>query len=158
MNLKLERAACCSMASVPVAACGKVETNTYHRTWSWKRNLDGRPAQSQCACIYLCLVRLAKYSSPRAQVFTQISSVRSLVQEVHLVDSSLAMQSLQKARLQPLAEEYNWTMEWRDSIDNIPRDPSKFTMLVAHEFFDALPFHLLEVTARYYHWIYCSGY
>ena len=60
------------------------------------------------------------------------------------------MQSLQKARLQPLAEEYNWTMEWRDSIDNIPRDPSKFTMLVAHEFFDALPFHLLEVTARYY--------
>ena len=49
------------------------------------------------------------------------------------------------------AEETRWDgksglrIHWHDSIDDVPAANSIYTMLVAHEFFDALPFHLIEV-------------
>ncbi|KAH9044050.1 putative S-adenosyl-L-methionine-dependent methyltransferase-domain-containing protein [Lactarius deliciosus] len=50
------------------------------------------------------------------------------------------------------AEETRWDgknglrIHWHDSIDDIPAANGIYTMLVAHEFFDALPFHLIEKT------------
>lgn len=35
---------------------------------------------------------------------------------------------------------------WHDMIEDIHEDGDLYTMLIAHEFFDALPFHLLEVS------------
>ena len=34
---------------------------------------------------------------------------------------------------------------WHDSLNEISPSPSEYTMLVAHEFFDALPIHILQV-------------
>lgn len=57
------------------------------------------------------------------------------------------MKSLQEQTLGPLVDERGWRMHCHSSLEEIPRDVETFTMLVAHEFFDALPFHLLQVDA-----------
>ena len=36
-------------------------------------------------------------------------------------------------------------LSWHDALDQIPHRNDVFTMLVAHEFFDALPVHVIEV-------------
>ncbi|RPD74986.1 DUF185-domain-containing protein [Lentinus tigrinus ALCF2SS1-7] len=80
------------------------------------------------------------------RVFSQFRAARSATEEIHLVETSLAMRSAQKVKLGPLAQSNGWNLSWHDAVDNIPHDASKFTLVVAHEFFDALPFHLLQKT------------
>jgi NADH dehydrogenase [ubiquinone] 1 alpha subcomplex assembly factor 7 len=63
---------------------------------------------------------------------------------VHLVETSLSMRATQKAHL-AYADQTNVKLNWHDSIDEISPSPFKYTMLVAHEFFDALPIHILKV-------------
>ena len=65
---------------------------------------------------------------------------------VHLVETSLAMRALQQAKL----ERSNIEIHWHNSIDEITFSPSEYTMLVAHEFFDALPIHILQVRKYLY--------
>jgi NADH dehydrogenase [ubiquinone] 1 alpha subcomplex assembly factor 7 len=55
------------------------------------------------------------------------------------------MRALQSQKLVPLSRKGGWELLWHDSIDDIPQDSDEYTMLLAHEFFDALPIHLLEV-------------
>jgi len=55
------------------------------------------------------------------------------------------MRSIQSEKLMPLSQKDGWQLFWHDSIDDIPQDAGEYTMLLAHEFFDALPIHLLEV-------------
>ena len=45
----------------------------------------------------------------------------------------------------PMATEQDWDVQWHTSLHEVPQDPTKFTLLVAHEFFDALPFNLIQV-------------
>ena len=79
------------------------------------------------------LVKVASKFAPGGQI-----------RDVHLVETSSAMRDLQKAKLQPQANQLGCKLHWHDAIDDIP--PSKgFSMILAHEFFDALPFHLLQV-------------
>jgi len=54
------------------------------------------------------------------------------------------MRDLQKAKLQPQANQLGCKLHWHDAIEDIPPSNS-FSMILAHEFFDALPFHLLQV-------------
>lgn len=61
------------------------------------------------------------------------------------MESSSAMKLAQEKTLQPFAQENNWKLHWHNSVDDIPRCTETYTMILAHEFFDALPFHLLEV-------------
>ncbi|RDX57085.1 DUF185-domain-containing protein [Lentinus brumalis] len=82
------------------------------------------------------------------RVFSQFPAARSATEEIHLVETSPAMRSTQEAKLGPLAQSNGWNLSWRDAVDDIPHDASKFTLVVAHEFFDALPFHLLQKTER----------
>ena len=65
---------------------------------------------------------------------------------VHLVETSLAMRALQQAKL----ERSNIEIHWHNSIDEVTFSPSEYTMLVAHEFFDALPIHILQVRKYLY--------
>lgn len=67
------------------------------------------------------------------------------MKEIHLVETSPAMRSTQKTKLGSLSQTNGWALVWHDAVDSIPHDDSKFTLILAHEFFDALPFHLLQV-------------
>lgn len=81
------------------------------------------------------------------QVLTQFSAAKSAVKEIHLVETSRTLRELQEKKLNPIVSRNGWNIHWHDSIEDVPRDDTHYTMLVAHEFFDALPFHLIEVGA-----------
>ena len=83
------------------------------------------------------------------QTFVQLPVGREAVQEVHLVETSDSMRTLQKEKLEPLVSRTRRRIEWYDSLDDVPVAHDKFTVIVAHEFFDALPFHLLQVRIIY---------
>jgi NADH dehydrogenase [ubiquinone] 1 alpha subcomplex assembly factor 7 len=55
------------------------------------------------------------------------------------------MKNLQAEKLQELVEEAKWNLSWKNNIDEVENSEQQYTMVVAHEFFDALPFHLLQV-------------
>ena len=61
------------------------------------------------------------------------------------METSPAMRAAQEAKLSFLAQTHGWTLHWHDGVDQVQHDDSKFTLALAHEFFDALPFHLLQV-------------
>ncbi|KAH9856636.1 DUF185-domain-containing protein [Lenzites betulinus] len=80
------------------------------------------------------------------RVFSQFPAARLATKEVHLVETSLTMRSAQETKLSFLAETHGWKLHWHDALDQVPHDNEKFTLALAHEFFDALPFHLLQKT------------
>lgn len=80
-----------------------------------------------------------------SKVFSQFPAGRAAVEEVGLIETSESMQALQKEKLSHLTSTNNWNVNWFSALDDFPADKDKFTIIVAHEFFDALPFHLLQV-------------
>ena len=68
------------------------------------------------------------------------------MQEIHLVETSHPLRSVQEQALKPFAENYGWKIQWHDNLDSIAPTDKQYTMVLAHEFFDALPFHLIEVS------------
>jgi NADH dehydrogenase [ubiquinone] 1 alpha subcomplex assembly factor 7 len=84
----------------------------------------------------------------RPQVATQIKASRGAIKEVHLVETSLTLRAIQESTLRPLADTLGCTLVWHDMIEDVPEDAGVFTALVAHEFFDALPFRLIEKTTE----------
>ncbi|KAI0635645.1 DUF185-domain-containing protein [Trametes polyzona] len=80
------------------------------------------------------------------RVFSQFPAARSATKEIHLVETSPTMRKAQESKLSFLAQTHGWKLHWHDSVDQVPHDDSKFTLILAHEFFDALPFHLLQKT------------
>ncbi|KAH9970552.1 S-adenosyl-L-methionine-dependent methyltransferase [Lactifluus volemus] len=80
------------------------------------------------------------------RTFSQLPPSRASVKHVHLVESSPALRSVQQQKLLPWNDKNGLKIHWHDSIDDIPAAEGIYTMLVAHEFFDALPFHLIEKT------------
>ncbi|KAJ7702039.1 S-adenosyl-L-methionine-dependent methyltransferase [Mycena metata] len=65
---------------------------------------------------------------------------------VHLVETSTTLRALQDTRLAPSAEKYGCTVEWHDSVEQIVKTEAEYTMVLAHEFFDALPVHSIQRT------------
>ncbi|KAF9453493.1 DUF185-domain-containing protein [Macrolepiota fuliginosa MF-IS2] len=63
--------------------------------------------------------------------------------DVHLVETSQALRAVQEQKLLH-ASKRNIKLHFHHSISDVPQNPSQYTMLVAHEFFDALPVHLLQ--------------
>lgn len=82
------------------------------------------------------------------QTLSQFPRSRTSVKRVHLVESSLALRAVQEKKLQAWGGKSSLELHWHDSVEDIPTTDSIYTMLVAHEFFDALPFHLIEVCSR----------
>ncbi|KAH9481716.1 Protein arginine methyltransferase NDUFAF7, mitochondrial [Psilocybe cubensis] len=60
---------------------------------------------------------------------------------VHLVETSPTMRALQKNHLSDTPGVH---IHWHNSINELVPSASEYTMLVAHEFFDALPVHVLQ--------------
>ena len=86
------------------------------------------------------------YSSSRSQTLSQFPQSRTSVKRIHLVESSQALRAVQEKKLQEWGGKGSLELHWHDSIEDIPAMDGVYTMLVAHEFFDALPFHLIEVS------------
>lgn len=64
------------------------------------------------------------------------------VSDVHLVETSPYMRQMQKAKL---GQYPSVRVHWHDRIQDVPQAADDtFTILVAHEFFDALPIHRFE--------------
>ena len=62
------------------------------------------------------------------------------------METSHPLRSVQEQALKPLVEKYGWKIQWHDNLDAIAATDKQYTMVLAHEFFDALPFHLIEVS------------
>lgn len=62
------------------------------------------------------------------------------------METSAPLQAQQEALLGPYAKSLGCELVWHDTIDEIKPDASLFTSLVAHEFFDALPFKVVQVS------------
>ncbi|KAG5337281.1 hypothetical protein C0989_009927 [Termitomyces sp. Mn162] len=72
---------------------------------------------------------------------------QNLVQlkEICLVEASPAMRTIQEGKLRDFADRFGCELNWHDMLSSVKRSDA-FTMVVAHEFFDALPFYLLQKT------------
>lgn len=80
------------------------------------------------------------------RTFKTIRKTQDLVQSVHLVETSARLQDEQKSRLVARAPES--ALHWHDRIADVPKSDDAFTMVVAHEFFDAIPIHVIEKTPQ----------
>ncbi|KAG6856503.1 hypothetical protein H0H87_003696 [Tephrocybe sp. NHM501043] len=67
------------------------------------------------------------------------------LKEINLMEASPAMRKIQEAKLRDFATQVGCELNWHDTISSIKRSEA-FTMIVAHEFFDALPFYQLQKT------------
>ncbi|KAF9526341.1 S-adenosyl-L-methionine-dependent methyltransferase [Crepidotus variabilis] len=65
--------------------------------------------------------------------------------DVHLVETSPTMRALQENALSAYS---NTRLRWHNSIFELEPSSSHFTSVVAHEFFDALPIHLIQKTKQ----------
>ncbi|KAH9945038.1 DUF185-domain-containing protein [Epithele typhae] len=82
------------------------------------------------------------------RVFSQFPQARNAVKDVHLVETSRAMRTKQESKLTNITQKNGWRLHWHDELIEIKPDANKFTLLVAHEFFDALPFRLFQKSER----------
>jgi len=86
------------------------------------------------------------HSHYRPQTLSQFPHTRASVKHVHLVESSPSLRAVQEKKLEAWDGKSGLKLHWHDTIENVPTPDGVYTMLVAHEFFDALPFHLIEVS------------
>lgn len=83
------------------------------------------------------------------RVISKIPSAKAVQRKsVQLVETSPAMRRAQENTLQKFADEHGWELQWNNSIEDIPPETEDYTILVAHEFFDALPIHIVEKTQK----------
>jgi len=82
--------------------------------------------------------------SDMLRTFSSIKDVTGSLTSIHMVENSRVMRAMQKTAMQHLHAAQHIKLEWHDDLEEIEPDPNAYTMLVAHEFFDALPVHMLE--------------
>ncbi|KAG8740878.1 hypothetical protein FRC10_003793 [Ceratobasidium sp. 414] len=80
------------------------------------------------------------------RTFDSIGQIRGRVQAVHLVETSARLREEQRTKLVTRAAED--AIHWHDHLEELTPSADLFTMLVAHEFFDAIPIHIIEKTAQ----------
>ncbi|KAF9269976.1 DUF185-domain-containing protein [Marasmius fiardii PR-910] len=88
------------------------------------------------------------------RVITLLTRVMKPQVQVHLVENSSSMRTIQQENLD---RQGNLEIQWHDSIESIPPSGDAYTMLMAHEFFDALPFHVLKRTEEGWHEVLISS-
>ncbi|KAH7884401.1 S-adenosyl-L-methionine-dependent methyltransferase [Phlebopus sp. FC_14] len=85
------------------------------------------------------------------RVVWQLPPARERLQSVQLVETSGSMRGLQSEKLNGARQLGGFELTWHSSIDDVPPREDIYTMVVAHEFFDALPVHVLEKTPQGWH-------
>ncbi|KAN0134488.1 S-adenosyl-L-methionine-dependent methyltransferase [Lactarius tabidus] len=80
------------------------------------------------------------------QTLLQLFHSHASIKHVHLVESSLSLHAIQQKKLESWDGKNGLRIHWHNSIDDVPAANDICTMLVAHKFFDVLPFHLIEKT------------
>ncbi|PFH53138.1 hypothetical protein AMATHDRAFT_138506, partial [Amanita thiersii Skay4041] len=80
------------------------------------------------------------------RVISQLASSHSPLKHLHLIESSQAMRSHQRDKLHSTVQKLGCKLTWHNTLEELSPSPGVFTMLVAHEFFDALPIHVLQKT------------
>ncbi|MBW0465937.1 hypothetical protein O181_005652 [Austropuccinia psidii MF-1] len=78
------------------------------------------------------------------RTFQSIKSFKDVLQSVHLIENSQFMRERQKQKLR--LDESKQKVFWYDRIEQIPSAVDEWTMIIAHEFFDALPVHIFQKT------------
>jgi len=86
--------------------------------------------------------------SDALRTWFQFPECRSAIKAIHLVETSPHLKKTQldkiRAPLITTAETHD-LLHWHNALEDIPApNPSAFTMVIAHEFFDALPVHIME--------------
>lgn len=84
------------------------------------------------------------------KVLSQISVTSTAVRSVHLVETSAPLRKQQAAILEPHLKRLGCSLQFHDTIDELEPDNEVFTALLAHEFFDALPFRVIQVGTSIY--------
>lgn len=81
------------------------------------------------------------------QVFSAFPKAKAALASIHLVEMSSPMRKLQESALSPFSSA-GVEITWSDTLEEVQdADEGTFTMLVAHEFFDVLPVHVLQVSS-----------
>lgn len=81
------------------------------------------------------------------------------ISSMHLIETSPMLREMQLKKLHRFTVKkptkvYDFPMTWHDSIEEILEqevDKDTYTVVIAHEFFDALPVHLIEVSINLCH-------
>ena len=94
----------------------------------------------------------ASHNSGFLQVLKQLPTTSGKLKSVHLVENSARMRNLQESKLRKASQDGNFEIVWHDAIEEIEHEEDVFTMLVAHEFFDALPVNVIEVSCVHRNW------
>ncbi|KAN0127809.1 S-adenosyl-L-methionine-dependent methyltransferase, partial [Lactarius tabidus] len=76
----------------------------------------------------------------------QLPCSHTSIKHVHLVESSPSLCAIQQKKLESWDGKNRLRIHWHHLIDDVPVTNGIYTMLVAHKFFDVLPFHLIEKT------------
>ncbi|QRV75349.1 SAM-dependent methyltransferase [Ceratobasidium sp. AG-Ba] len=80
------------------------------------------------------------------RTFNSIAQTKERIQAVHLVETSARLRDEQRTKLSPrIGAE---SLYWHDRIEDVKPSTDQFTMVIAHEFFDAIPIHIIEKTAQ----------
>ncbi|KAI9103246.1 S-adenosyl-L-methionine-dependent methyltransferase [Phlyctochytrium arcticum] len=94
--------------------------------------------------------------SDMLRTFNQFDDIKKAIKSVHLLEGSIEMRKVQAATLAPSSTisdtprhsqtEHGMDIHWQDSIETVPK--GIFTMVTAHEFFDAMPVYKFELTSE----------
>lgn len=122
--------------------CSSPSRHSISRTWTWPRYFNGGYTSGEYL-LHTDLNTLLILSS--LQVISQLTTKLHVQMQIHLVETSLSMRELQKEKLQAISQQHHCEIHWHDTINDIPPSSGEYTMLVAHEFFDALPIHVVQV-------------
>ncbi|KZT53517.1 DUF185-domain-containing protein [Calocera cornea HHB12733] len=105
----------------------------------WER--AGRPAH----------VRLVELGPGRGtlaadmlRTFWSFGDISLSLETLHMVENSEFMRRLQRDALRESLGTHDMQLKWHNDLEEIDTDPSIYTMVVAHEFFDAMPVDMLE--------------
>ena len=114
-------------------------------TYNWLNLARGEARSWTTSFGCVTPLQMTVHPSNRSQTLSQFPHFRTSVKHVHLVESSPALRAVQEKKLRAWGGKRGLEILWHDAIEDIPTTDGVYTMLVAHEFFDALPFHLIEV-------------
>lgn len=95
------------------------------------------------------------------QTLSSFPGIKDAIKRVHLVDNSEKMRAIQSEKLGQRCADLGIELTWNDQFDDVHpctlalsqlgslmmlTAADEYTMFIAHEFFDAMPINLFEVS------------